>query len=43
MTAQDWQTLTKLTAGSDFVVERVRMLESKVALEGQFELPPSRG
>ena len=40
MTAQDWQTLTKLTAGSDFFVERVRMLESKVALEGQFELPP---
>ena len=40
MTAQDWQTLTKLTAGSDFVVERVRMVDAQVALEGQFELPP---
>ena len=40
MAAQDWQVLTKLTAGGDFVVERVRMLDSGVALEGQFELPP---
>jgi hypothetical protein len=40
MAAQDWQSLTKLTAGSDFVVERVRMVDSGVALEGQFELPP---
>ena len=40
MAAQDWQSLTKLTGGSDFVVERVRMVDSAVALEGQFELPP---
>jgi hypothetical protein len=40
MAAQDWQSLTKLTAGGDFVVERVRMVDSAVALEGQFELPP---
>src|SRR5262245_48096374 len=40
MAAQDWQVLTRLTAGGDFVVERVRMLDSGVALEGQFELPP---
>jgi hypothetical protein len=40
MAARDWQTLTKLTAGGDFVVERVRMVDSEVALEGQFELPP---
>jgi len=38
--AQDWQTLTKLTAGGNFVVERVRMVDSEVALEGQFALPP---
>lgn len=37
---QDWQVLTRLTAGGDFVVERVRMLDSGVALEGEFELPP---
>ena len=40
MAAQDWQTLTKLTAGGNFVVERVRMVDSEVALEGQFALPP---
>ena len=40
MAARDWQTLTKLTAGGDFVVERVRMVDSEVALQGQFELPP---
>ncbi len=40
MAAQDWQALTRLTAGGDFVVERVRMVDSEVALEGQFELPP---
>jgi hypothetical protein len=38
--AQDWQALTRLTAGGEFVVERVRMVDSEVALEGQFELPP---
>src|SRR4029450_3415114 len=40
MAAQDWQSLTKLTAGSDLVVERVRMVDPGVGLEGQFELPP---
>jgi len=40
MAAHDWQSLTKLTAGGDFIVERVRMVDSEVALEGQFELPP---
>ena len=40
MAAHEWQALTKLTAGGDFVVERVRMVDSEVALEGQFELPP---
>ena len=40
MAAHDWQSLTKLTAGGDFVVERVRMVDSEVSLEGQFELPP---
>ena len=40
MAVQDWQSLTKLTAGADFVVERVRLVESAVAVEGQYELPP---
>src|SRR5262245_24873777 len=40
MAVRDWQALTKLTAGGELVVERVRMVDSEVTLEGQFELPP---
>lgn len=36
---QDWQALTDLTQGRDFLVERVRLVESGVAIEGDFELP----
>lgn len=36
---QDWHILTKLTGGSPFSVERVRMVESGVAIEGTFEPP----
>jgi len=35
----DWQELTSLTRGRAFVVERVRLADSGVALEGEFELP----
>jgi hypothetical protein len=34
----DWKSLTDLTAGASFVVERVR-LASGIAVEGSFELP----
>jgi len=34
----DWQELTSLTRGQQFVVERVR-LSGGVAIEGEFELP----
>jgi hypothetical protein len=37
--AMDWQELTDLTRGRRFVVERVRLAESGVAVEGAFELP----
>ena len=37
--AMDWQELTNLTGGQPFVVERVRLAGSGVAIEGQFELP----
>lgn len=37
---QDWQELTKISRGSSVVVERVRLIESDIALEGSFELPP---
>lgn len=35
----DWQELTDLTRGEPFVVERVRLTGSGVAIEGQFEPP----
>ena len=36
----DWQELTDLTRGQAFVVERVRLTGSGIAVEGQFEPPP---
>ncbi len=38
--AHDWQKLTELTKGSSFLVERVRLSESGIAIDGEFELPP---
>ncbi|MFG3258815.1 DUF2089 family protein [Streptomyces sp. NPDC048172] len=35
----EWQDLTDLTRGRPFVVERVRLEESGVAIEGEFEPP----
>lgn len=35
----DWQQLTKLTQGRPIIVERVRLLEENIAIEGRFELP----
>jgi hypothetical protein len=35
----DWQELTELTRGRPFVVERVRLVDSGVAVEGEFEPP----
>jgi hypothetical protein len=36
---QDWQALSELTRGRPFVVERVRLAEQGIAIEGAFELP----
>lgn len=36
---QDWQALTDLTQGRPLVVERVRLADRGVAIEGAFELP----
>ncbi len=38
--AQDWKELTELTRGADLEVERLRIKENRVAIEGSFELPP---
>jgi hypothetical protein len=35
----DWQELTQLTRGQRIVVERVRLAEKDIAIEGSFELP----
>src|SRR5437899_11210442 len=40
MAAQDWQALTRLTGTAPFEIERVRLTEQNVAIEGRFELPP---
>ncbi|WP_221321853.1 DUF2089 domain-containing protein [Actinoplanes sp. L3-i22] len=37
--AMDWQELTNLTRGRPFVVERVRLADNGVAVEGGFEPP----
>ena len=39
MAEQDWQALSKLTAGAPFHVERVRLKDQDIAIEGRFELP----
>ena len=40
MATQDWQTLTRLTGGAAFRIERVRLADQDIAIEGHFEPPP---
>jgi len=35
----DWQELTRLTQGRLMVVERIRLTDKDIAIEGSFELP----
>jgi len=37
---RDWQELTKLVGQAPIEIERVRLLETGVAIEGPFTLPP---
>jgi hypothetical protein len=37
--AKEWQELTALTQGAPLVVERVRLADRDIAVEGAFELP----
>jgi hypothetical protein len=37
--SMEWQALTRLTRGSAFIVERVRIPDSGIIVEGAFELP----
>jgi len=38
-TASDWQDLLRIAQGSALVVERVRIPEKQIAVEGEFTLP----
>jgi len=38
--AKDWQELTKITGKESLTIERVRLSESNIYIEGVFELPP---
>ena len=38
--ANDWQELTKLVGEAQFEVDRVRLLDTGVTIEGPFKLPP---
>ena len=38
--SNDWQELTKLVGQAQFEVDRVRLIESGVTIEGPFTLPP---
>jgi hypothetical protein len=37
--ASDWQDLLRIAQGASLVVERVRIPEKQIAVEGQFTLP----
>jgi len=38
--SNDWQELTKLVGQAQFEVDRVRLLDTGVTIEGPFNLPP---
>ena len=38
--AHDWEKLTQLVGDQAFVIERVRLPDTGIAIEGPFELPP---
>ena len=37
--SKDWQELTQFTQGHPIIVERVRLADKDIAIEGSFELP----
>jgi hypothetical protein len=37
---QDWQQLTDLTQNKQIVIERIKVVDSGINIEGNFELPP---
>src|SRR4030043_421182 len=41
--ARDWQELTRMTQGKPVAVERVRVVDEDIAIEGSFALPRLAG
>ena len=39
----EWNELTRMTRGKEVEIERVRVIDSGVAIEGSFRLPPLAG
>lgn len=37
---QDWSELIRFTRNEDFVIEKIRLKQSDITIEGEFELPP---
>jgi hypothetical protein len=38
--SNEWQALTRLTGGEPLEIQKVRLTESGISIEGDFELPP---
>ncbi len=38
--SKEWQELTRMTQGQPITIERVRLVDSDIAIEGSFALPP---
>ena len=38
--SKEWHELTKMTQGKPIAVERIRLVDSDIAIEGSFTLPP---
>jgi len=39
----EWNELTKMTRGKPMTIERIRLVDSGIAIEGSFTLPPLAG
>ncbi len=41
--SKEWHELTRMTRGRPVTVERVRLVDSDIAIEGSFTMPPLAG
>ena len=40
MKSKEWHELAKITGGEHITIEKIRMTEKEISIEGSFELPP---